>query len=518
MSNKESLFNTQLHSQESIHPAELPLINASEQLIETGKNQALSWINHVIKTNPTYTNNVTRHDLNIDSIEKLTDLPLIDKTFIRGKSIAELCPDQEDMYGVSGSSGMTGEPIWIPRRKSADAGILPAVESLFTDNWDIDTKPTTTITSWSLGMWVAGTLMVEIGNTLAKTKTEAGASKHQFIAVHPGSNLKETVQMINQMQSLNRQIILQAYPPFAAEVMQALKEQGQDLPSLNLNLFIAGEPMSEPWRIGMQKQLAGENGESDLSRVISLYGTAEGGVMGFETKLSVLIRKLAHHNPELRKVLFGSSEGTPMLFQYPVTSKWIESVNDEIVFTGKTGLPSIRYNMHDHGGIVTFKDMFHLLHEHGYNPLQTLTELGYGQKLKNVAPLPFVYVFGRKDGGISIDGGNVYPTDADALLEHPTSQQWGIQEYMLGIHESETGQMRLKLHLQMKHNYSHLLAQKQQEELSIIAAQIIASNNPDYQKSLTDNPTATLPLIITHPHSDPLFSKNNTKFKRTRIQ
>jgi phenylacetate-CoA ligase len=500
-----------LDQQELTHPAEAQLIPASEKILDAGRKNAVDWANQVIAGNPNYRQHLLNQGIQPDqlnNIEGLITLPLIDKKYLRGKSTEQLCPDTEDIYGISGSSGMTGEPVWIPRRKSADAAVFPAVSGIFADNWDTDTRPAATVTAWSLGMWVAGTMMVETGNRLAK--------ESQLIAIHPGSNLNDAVEMIKQISSLNRPIILQAYPPFAAEVLCQLQKQGIDLPTLNLNLFVAGEPMSESWRIHIQKLLGGQQAEKDLSRVISLYGTAEGGVMGFETRLSVLIRKMAHQNLDLRQALFGSTESLPMLFQYPPTSKWIESVDDEVVFSGRTGIPSVRYNMHDRGGTISFKQMMDQLHQQGYNPLQTLTELGYGPKLKNTAPLPFVFVFGRKDGVVSLDGANIYPADLDALLLEPQIQSAGIQEYALGIEEQSDGRLRLVIHLQLQPNGSTDVSPDTAQQLAILASRAIAANNPDYRQSLNDNPEAVLPLIELHSNDDPLFASNRKKFKRTR--
>lgn len=499
-----------VNQQECSHPAENQLIPASEAILDAGKRHAVEWTNYVITTNPTYRQFLTENHIDpsrITDIDALSTLPVMDKRFLRGKTLEQLCPETDDIYGVSGSSGMTGEPVWIPRRTSADAAIFPAVSSIFADNWDTNTTPTATITSWSLGMWVAGTMMVETGNRLAK--------ESPLIAVHPGSNLNDTVKMIEQIATLRRPIILQAYPPFAAEVITALQHRGINIPSLNMHLFVAGEPISESWRIHIQKLCGGPNGEKDLSRVISLYGTAEGGVMGFETRLSVLIRKMAHQNPELCQALFQSTDSIPMLFQFPPTAKWIEVVGDEIVFTGRTGIPSVRYNMHDRGGIITFKQMMEILHRHGYNPLQTLVDLGYEPKLKNIAPLPFIFVFGRKDGAVSIDGGNIYPADLDAFLLHPKVQSFGVEEFCLGVIEVGA-QIRLALHLQMRAQADQNLSEKDHETIQQLAAQAIAANNADYRQSLQDNPQAAMPRIIIHPHNDPLFAPNSQKMKRTR--
>ena len=55
--------------------------------------------------------------------------------------------------------------------------------------------------------------------------------------------------------------------------------------------------------------------DQPLTRIISIYGTADAGVLGMETPLSATIRKWLSGVPAVMKELFGS-ERIPSLFQY----------------------------------------------------------------------------------------------------------------------------------------------------------------------------------------------------------
>lgn len=499
-------------NQESIlefSPREQGLIMASREILKQGQGMAIQVANKNLSENLSYKQWLENQGYFLTEITDLKDLPLMDKRFLSGKGIPELCPNYiSKVYAYSESSGMTGEPVQIPRLIEADKGIYPAVERMWVDNWGIDKRPSLTVVGWALGTWIAGTLMDGISKDLSKNGYELGV-------VSPGSDVLKTADLIMIHSGNYEQTILQGYPPYVAEVINELERRNVDLKSLNLQLFVAGEPNSEDWRILMQNKLS-DKGEGDLDRVVSLLGTAEGGIMGTESKLSILIRKIARENPEFSKKLFGSNEGIPMIFQFPPQAKWIEEVNEEVVFTGLTGFPSVRYNMHDRGGVISFEEMMKAAKEDGYDLLGMLDDLGY--KDKQLAPFPFLYVYGRSDGGVSIDGGNIYTADMDSVLSNLEISNLGIREYMLDIFmDNNTGKMRLLIHLELEEGIDPEEIKKEElERITEIVCKTISATNPDYRKSLQDNPSSATPIIEIHECRDELFEINGHRLKRTR--
>ena len=74
------------------------------------------------------------------------------------------------------------------------------------------------------------------------------------------------------------------YPPFLKEVVDSGIAQGVDWRRYRVKLILAGEVFSEEWR-----GLVGERlGADDICyQSSSLYGTADGGVLGNETPVSI---------------------------------------------------------------------------------------------------------------------------------------------------------------------------------------------------------------------------------------
>ena len=81
----------------------------------------------------------------------------------------------------------------------------------------------------------------------------------------------------------------------------------------------------------------------------SLYGTADAGVLGNETPLSIFIRRFLAEHPEAARQLFGESR-LPTLVQYDPISRYFETKEGTLLFTGDNGIPLIRYHISDEGG------------------------------------------------------------------------------------------------------------------------------------------------------------------------
>jgi len=123
--------------------------------------------------------------------------------------------------------------------------------------------------------------------------------------------------------------------------------------------------------------------------------------------LTNLIRDLAFKNKDLCKDLFGKTDSVPSLFQYNTGVYYIENHNGEIVITTKSTTPLVRYNVHDLGGVIKFRDMEEILKNHGYDYIKMIRKKNLSEEV--IWQQPFVYCFGRRDDTVIIGGANVYP-------------------------------------------------------------------------------------------------------------
>ena len=82
-----------------------------------------------------------------------------------------------------------------------------------------------------------------------------------------------------------------------------------------------------------------------------------------------------------------------------------EQVNGEVVLTGDSAIPLIRYAVGDNGGVLSYNDMLKICKKHNVSIDDFISSS------KNVAnhKYPFVYVYERINFSASLHGINIYP-------------------------------------------------------------------------------------------------------------
>src|SRR5262249_20946606 len=151
----------------------------------------------------------------------------------------------------------------------------------------------------------------------------------------------------------------------------------------------AGEVFSEEWRALVGERLGARHPDYYSA---SLYGTADAGVLGNETPLSIAIRRFLAREPKAARQLFGESR-LPTLVQYDPVVRYFETVDGTLLFSGDNGVPLVRYHIADRGGLAGYDEMLRFLADWGCDPHAELAGRGW----RGMRPLPFAYVFGRAD-------------------------------------------------------------------------------------------------------------------------
>ena len=90
--------------------------------------------------------------------------------------------------------------------------------------------------------------------------------------------------------------------------------------------------------------------------------------------------------PQAAKALFGESR-LPTLVQYDPCTRFFEVEDGNLLFSGNNGVPLIRYNICDQGGLITYAEIMEFLANWNFDPI---TEL---ENHRGIRQLPFVYVF-----------------------------------------------------------------------------------------------------------------------------
>jgi len=301
--------------------------------------------------------------------------------------------------------------VW-PRSVGDEAAVAARFEQVFRDSFGARDRRTLAVVCFALGSWVGGMYTAACCRHLA-------AQGYPITLVTPGNNVDEILRIIPELAPHFEQTVLMGYPPFVKHVVDAGLARGIDWPRYTVRLVLAGEVFSEQWR-----DLVGER--AGMTRPCfdsaSLYGTADAGVLGNETPLSVSIRRFLADNPAAGRELFGESR-LPTLVQYDPATRYFETYQGTLLFSADGAVPLLRYHIADEGGLVGHDELLSFCRDHGFTPQAPGPDL------------PFAYVFGRSMFTVSYFGANIYPENVTVGLERPEVSGWVTGKFVLSIAE-----------------------------------------------------------------------------------
>jgi phenylacetate-CoA ligase len=390
------------------------------------QSNAIQLFQSVAQAVPAYRAFLDEHGIDPTSIQTFEDfqnLPLTDKqNYLSHHSLAELCRGGSlkncDMLAVS--SGSTGQPTVWPRSINDEFAIARRFEQAFYDSFRADERRTLAIVCFALGTWVGGMYTASCCRHLA-------ARGYPVTVVTPGNNAAEILRVVQRLGADFDQIVLLGYPPFLKDVVDTGLANGVDWARYRPKLVMAGEVFSEEWRTLVGQRLGSTEPCFDSA---SLYGTADAGVLGNETPLSVSIRRYLAEHPDAARELFGESR-LPTLVQYDPRTRFFEVRAGTLLFSGDNGVPLVRYHIADSGGLIGYPEMLAFLERHDFDPLPELRRASD----RGVRPLPFAYVLGRADFTISYFGANVYPENVTVGLEQAPIDGWVTGKFVMQARE-----------------------------------------------------------------------------------
>jgi phenylacetate-CoA ligase len=364
----------------------------------------------------------------IQSLERFKTLPLVTKdNYLRRYQLSDLCYDGKlvNCDTIAVSSGSTGKPSFWPRFVTDELQIATRFEQIFHDSFEADRHSTLAVICFALGTWVGGMYTTNCCRYLA-------SKGYPLMVATPGNNKDEIFRVVRELGDRFEQVVLLGYPPFLKDAIDSGRQQGVDWSQYRIKLVMAGEVFSEEWRSLVGDRIGASNPCYDSA---SLYGTADAGVLGNETPLSICIRRFLAAHPEIARELFGESR-LPTLVQYDPRSRYFETTDEgTLLFSGDNGIPLLRYHIADNGGLIDYEEMLAFLAARGFDPREHLGDFVPNALGRGVRLLPFVYVFGRSHFTVSYFGANIYPENVTVGLEQPTIREWVTGKFVLQVKE-----------------------------------------------------------------------------------
>jgi phenylacetate-CoA ligase len=402
--------------------ASTPLDDVLERCQREDPREAAVALFHAVTASvPAYPWFLAEHGVDPAAIRDFDDFrrvpPVTKANYLLRHPLAQLCRGGRlwacDMIAVS--SGSTGKPAFWPRFVTDELGIAARFEQVFRDSFAAHERHTLAVVCFALGTWVGGMFTASCCRHLA-------TKGYPITVITPGNNKDEILRVVTELGPSYDQVVLLGYPPFLKDVVDTGLARGVDWPSFGVRVVTAGEVFSEEWRSLMAERIGSTAPVYDFA---SLYGTADAGVLGNETPLSIAIRRFLAARPDAARAIFGQDR-LPTLVQYDPLSRFFEAVDGALLFTGDNGVPLVRYGILDTGGVVPFEAMLARLAVFGFDPLPLLDRGG-------ARPLPFVYVFGRSDFTVSFHGANVFPENVTVGLEQPAIRGWVTGKFVMEV-------------------------------------------------------------------------------------
>jgi phenylacetate-coenzyme A ligase PaaK-like adenylate-forming protein len=457
-----------------------------------GFPETLALLRRVADGVPAYAAMLKAAGVGVTDIHAAADfarLPLLNKeNYVRRFPLEALVEGGDlaacDFFAVS--SGSTGEPTLWPRGLHHELPVAVRFEQVLRDNFRAHERRTLAVVCFALGSWVGGMYTTSCLRWIA-------AKGYPLLIVTPGNKIDEILRAVKRLAPDFEQTILLGYPPFLKEVVDAGRGEKVAWGRFNVRLVTAGEVFSETWRDLVLERLEQDEG---LNSIASLYGTADAGVLGNETPLSVAIRRFLSERPEAAKALFGE-ERLPTLCQYDPTARYFEAVEGgKLAFSGDNGAPLIRYHIGDQGGILSFETMRARLADYQFDAETAVATAGLGRARR----LPFVYVFGRANFTVSFFGANVFPETVSLALEQPSLRGWTTGKFVMEVKEGLAERPRFTIAIELADKESADPTRIDLAEREILDT--LLSHNSEYANYVSKEDQRPLVTLWSKGHPD----------------
>jgi len=368
---------------------------------------------------PAYREFLQREGYNNGRRWRLAGLPIMTKeNYVKRYSIEARCYDGRlPAAGVvidesSGSSGVPNNWVRSVEERADVKRILQLnYQLIYRDSGCI------LLNCFALGPWATGM-------NVSMSLVDVGILK----SIGPDQKkLENTLELFGP----DYRYLVFGYPPFIKSFVDSTR---LDLKRYRMDLIVGGEGISEPLRTYLLQF---------FQTVISSYGASDLEInIAVETELTINLRRLCLKDRALAQKLFGR-EAVPMIFQYNALDYTIETTDGgELVFTiGRqtSAAPKLRYNLHDVGGTMTYKQLVVQLAANG---------IEIAALAKRQSHFPLLFVYGRSDLTVPFYGAKVYPTDIEEIINAHPALVKQVNSFQIASYEDAQINRRLKIRLE----------------------------------------------------------------------
>ncbi len=456
------------------------------------------------KNVPAYRSFLKKNKLNSRKIKNWKDfqkIPLINKkNYLKKYPLKDLCwnGNLKKPLIFTSTSGSTGEPIYFNRSFELDWQSSIVHELFYIQGQYKKDEPVLVIVCFGMGIWIGGLITYQAFHFVQ----ERG---YDFSLITPGINKDEIFKSIKNLGPLYKNIILAGYPPFIKDIIDEAPLHGIKWNKLRVRLLFAAEIFTESFREYVSKAV---NIKNSLLDTMNIYGTADLGTMAFETPLSILIRRLCTKNQKLFKLIFNSIQKTPTLCQYIPSFVSFDADGENLLVNGYNSMPLVRYELGDHGGVYSFKEIAYRFNKTG---LSLKDEIKKAKIEKFSYELPFVYVYERKDMSTKLYGAIMYPEHIREALIHRSIEAYLTGRFTLMTKYDKKNNEYMEINCELKKGQKPSLMLKNMIKKEAIKA--LVKKNAEYANNFKSMPQKVEPHIVLWPSEDPAHFRSGAKQK-----
>lgn len=453
--------------------------------MEMGAKKALLLFHQAAEKVPAYKDFLKKNRINHKKIKTSQDfkaVPWTDKkNYITSYPlVARLWEGNiTDSNLIAVSSGTSGAPTFWPRGAFQEFEASIIHELIYRYLFHIDKyRSTLLVIGFPMGVYVSG-----VATLLPSLEV---ARKYGMTVVSVGNNKEELLRVVQSLTPEYDQVILAGHPFFIKDAIETGKSMGVNWRRKKLRLMFCSEGFSEGWR----QYLLREAGIRDECNAISTYGASELLLIGHETKFTISLRKIFEKNLELRRK-FTRDGLVPSIFQYNPIFRFIENMGAELVFTSASGIPLIRFNLHDNGRVIPLREV-RLYAPIGSAPLWNL---------------PLVSLSGRSDQTIIFYAANIYPEHIHAALNHPWFLKTITGKFTMRKGYRKNMDEYLEIHIELRDKRGEKLKRNLHDKI----IRTLQAVNMEYRDALSRFGKKAEPRVILHPYQDANFFKPGIK-------
>lgn len=458
---------------------------------------------------PAYSKFLRQHNISPEQVRSLNDLnncvpQTTKKNYVQLFPLAETCYNAslpkigflEESAGTSGKS-----TYWVKSLEEENESLSMTIASM---NYLFGFKKNERIiilNCYMMGGWTGGLRFASRMGNLGVVRN---------IGPDPG----KVIQCLTELGK-DYTYLLGAYPPFIIDLLNFQNKPIHfDWKNYRINIFCGGEGFVEEWREYVASRL------HKGALIFSDYGAIDMDVgLSSETPFSVVVRRLINNDGQLRHKLFQSDRLPVYVGQYSPTKYYIRNtINPDgqkepevTVLNLKSVSPKIKYIIGDEGGVVGFRDLVQILEQSGYS----IPTLKKEYKLPIVIPFPILYIYGRSDGTVTINGALISPSEINrAILSDPELVS-AIHTFKLSVATDHDNRIKLYVLLEIRADTTVSPAFK--EKCSNTILNTLLQSNECFRVEYEKNPETHKPVYEFIQFQTGIFNPNKSSLKNSYL-